>query len=363
MACRDGSLTVGKTYYYHVQACNSGGCSNYSSSASNTPISSDCTSTQMPNVASVKISAPISLVSNVVDPTVQFLPNSDEYAAYAASSVTRRNILVVELPGSGSTCGIGNFGRVAERLGFDVICVNYSNAAEQIDICTGDITCFGNISQAKLDATGPCSQPYSAGCGIDPTTKQPYVNSNPADAVTQRVSMMLQYLNNNGYNQNGTNWSAYLSGTAPQWSSIIIGGFSQGGDMGTFAGYEQSVYRVYNLSGPPQATPVNGVMTGAAYFTQMSMTTNIRSVYGLVSVNDPNYQDGDYYAVWQVLGFTAVNNDAEVKLNTATPIGLTCNSGTPSHNFSSSAMVSPDGGHADTLFLWNEDIFKFMLID
>ena len=363
MACRDGSLTPGTTYYYKVEACNANGCSSYASAVSNIPITSDCTSTQMPNLSGVKVLSPVSVPSNVVDPTVQFLPNNNEYAGYAAQSVTRRNILVVELPGSGSTCNIGTFGGVAEKLGFDVICVNYSNAAEQINICTGDINCFGNVSQAKLNATGPCSVPSSPVCGIDPTTKQPYVNSNPADAVIQRVSMMLQYLNNNGYNQNGTNWGAYFSGTTPLWSSIIIGGFSQGGDMGIFAGYENLVSRVYNLSGPPQATPVNGVMTGAAYFTQMTPVTNIRNFYGLVSTNDPLYSDGDYYAVWAVLGFTAANNDAEVKLNTSSPIGITCNTGTPSHNFSSSALISPGGGHNDTLYLWNEDVYKFLLID
>ena len=68
-------------------------------------------------------------------------------------------------------------------------------------------------------------------------------------------------------------------------------------------------------------------------------------------------------AAWSALGFTSTNNDAEVQLNTASPIGLNCNSGIPSHNFSTSALVSPGGGHTDPLNLWNEDVFKFMLID
>jgi hypothetical protein len=94
------------------------------------------------------------------------------------------------------------------------------------------------------------------------------------------------------------------------------------------------------------------------------MATSIRNVYGLVSVDDSLYQDGVFAAVWQVLGFAPANNDAEVKLNTSTPIGLNCNSGTPSHNFSTSAPVGPDGdGHDVPLYLWNEDIYKFMLID
>lgn len=103
-------------------------------------------------------------------------------------------------------------------------------------------------------------------------------------------------------------------------------------------------------------------MTGATYFSAPK-ATNIRNFYGFVSSNDLLYQQGRYQAVWQVPGFTAANNDSEVKLNTSSPVGLNCNSGTPFHNSSTSALVSPGGGHTDTLDLWNEDVFKFMLID
>ncbi len=173
---------------------------------------------------------------------------------------------------------------------------------------------------------------------------------------------MLQYLNTNGYNQNGANWGNYLSGTTPLWQNIILAGHSQGGDMSTFAAYEHVAARALNLSGPPQATLVHGVEVGASYFTSPK-ATDIRNIYGFVSTHDLRYQQGIYFAVWQLLGFTQANNDAEVKLNTGTPIGLNCNSGAPSHNFSTSALVSPGGGHNDTLYLWDEDIYKFMLID
>ena len=175
--------------------------------------------------------------------------------------------------------------------------------------------------------------------------------------------MMLQYLNTHGYNKNGTNWGNYLSGTTPLWQNILMSGFSQGGDMSTFAGYQHVIARAINLSAPPTATPVNGIEIGATYLSSHP-TTDIRHIYGLVSVHDGYYQRGVYSAVWQALGFTEANNDAEVKLNTNTPIGLNCNSGIPSHNFSTSASPGPDGnGHDATLFLWNEDIYKFMLID
>jgi len=363
-ACRDGGLTAGTYYYYQVQTCYSTGCGNFSAAVSNVPVVSDCTPDQMPNMAGVTELPSISLLSTTVDPEIQFLPNNNQYGFYASPEVPRRNILVVDLPGSDEHCpGAVSFEDTAQKLGFDVICVNYSNLDSQQDICVGDTTCFGNVSQAKLDATGLCSTPGQSGCGIDSTTGQPYYLSNSADAITQRISMMLQYLNNNGYNKNGTNWGNYLSGTTPLWQNIILFGHSQGGDMSTFAAYQQVVARAINLSAPPQATRVNGVEVGADYFTSPK-ATDLRNIYGLVSVFDLRYQDGIFSAVWQLLGFNQANNDAEVQLNTSTPIGLSCNSGTPSHNFSTSTPLPPGGnGHDDPLYLWYEDVYKFMLID
>src|SRR5450759_5103314 len=106
-ACRDGGLIVGTFYYYQVQACYSNGCSGFSASASNVPVASNCTAAQMPSMSGVKTLPPIRLLSSVVDPAIQFLPNDDQYAAYAAPSVPRRNLLLVTLPGSGGKCGGG----------------------------------------------------------------------------------------------------------------------------------------------------------------------------------------------------------------------------------------------------------------
>jgi len=363
-ACRDGNLTVGTLYYYQVQACYSKKCSNYSTTASNVPVTSNCTPAEIPNTVRVATLPAISVASNVVDPAVQFLPNNNQYAYYASTSVPRRNLLLVDLPGSDEVCpGAGALNNTAEKLGFDVICVNYSNLSEQVVICLGNPACFGNVSQAKLDATGVCSTPEQSECGLDPRTGQPYYLGNPADAITQRISMMLQYLNTHGYNQNGTNWGSYLSGTSPLWQNIILAGHSQGGAMSTFAAYEHEVARAINLSAPTQATHVSGVEVGATYLTN-TPATNIRNIYGLVSVYDGLYRQGVFSAVWQLLGFTPANSDAEVTLNTSTPAGLNCNSGVPSHNFSTSAPPGPDGnGHNATLYLFNEDIYKFMLID
>ena len=361
-ACRDKGLVVGTTYYYRVQSCNATGCGNYTAVTSNVPVNSDCTPTQIPDLTGVKAVPQIKVTSSTVDPAVTFLPNNLEYAAYAAPGIARKNKLLVFLSGSGDACGgVGVLGQIGVNLGFDFMCVNYSNAVSALNICD-DTSCFGNLFQAKLDATGPCSIANGPDCGTDPNTGQPYVNSNPADAITQRISMMLQYLNNNGYNANGTDWSSYLSGTTPDWTRIVLSGWSQGGSLATYTGYKLPVARVINLSAPPLAILVGGVMTAADFFS-VPPVTNIRNFYGFVHTRDQLYMIGRFQAVWTAAGFTDLNNDAELRLNTASPVGLNCNAGIPSHNFSTSAPVSRDGAHGDVNELWNEDVLKYMLID
>jgi len=362
-ACRDKGLTVGTTYYYRVQACNATACSNFTAVTSNVPVKSDCTPAQMPDLSGANALPLIQVSASKVDPAVTFLPNDPEFADYATPGTLRKNKLLVFLSGSGGACGgIGVIGQIGVHLGYDAMCVNYSNTASAINICKGDTTCFANVFQAKLDGTGPCSIANGPHCGIDPVTGQPYVNSNPADALTQRLTKMLQYLNNNGFNANGTVWGSYLSGTAPDWTRIVLSGWSQGGSLATYTAYKLPISRAINISAPPLATLVGGVMTAADFFSDPPVT-NIRNIYGLVHTRDPLYTTGRFNAVWSAAGLTDVNNDGEVQLNTSTAVGLNCNVGIPSHNFSTSAPDGPFGPHDDTNSLWNEDVLKYMLID
>jgi hypothetical protein len=362
-ACRDKGLTVGTTYYYRVQACNASTCSAFTAVNSNVPVSSDCTTAQMPDLSGMKELPQVQLQSSTVDPAVTFLPNDPEFAGYPSVGTVRKDKLVVFLSGSGGACGgVGVIGHIGVRLGFDAMCINYSNVATAINICKGDTACFANVFQAKLDATGPCSIANGPHCGIDPTTGQPYVNSNPADAITQRITKMLEYLDANGFNANGTVWSSYLKNGAPDWSRIILSGWSQGGSLATYTAYHLPIARAINVSAPPLATLVGGVMTAADFFSDPP-ATNIRNIYGLVHTRDQLYTSGRFRAVWNAAGMTDVNNDGEVQLNTSTPVGLNCNVGIPSHNFSTSAADGPYGPHDDANELWNEDVMKYMLID
>jgi len=354
------------------------------------------------------------------------------------SALGFQNKLVVSLPGSEGLCNGGNFLWVAQNLGYDTLCVNYDNNNEQESICdqshfTGTMqqieaavaACFTLISQAKLNFTGPCimnnGMAGAPACGVDSddtkagkTTPYYYVNS-VYDAVTPRLTLMLYYLWCNTTNTFGTSWQNYLlfkgnpittscpntqqtasiiTNYSPKWSSIILSGFSQGGDMSTFADYYYATTstpafldRAINLSAPPSADPVSTTVIAAGYLNSMP-TSLLPSIFGLISANDPHYCIGgtaakpfnasDYQAVWTAMGFTSANGEGESDFNYSASNPQPCPTNGPNvppnpqstlktahHNLVNWAPVNEPGGagHTDTLFLWNEDFYEFMLIE
>ena len=153
--------------------------------------------------------------------------------------------------------------------------------------------------------------------------------------------------------------------------------------MSTFAAYEDPVSRVINLSAPPQATTVNNVMKAATYFTQLGSghpIKGVQSVFGLVSTNDSSHYDPPnvspptvsvYEAVWQALGYNLTyQSDYDVVLSYQDiphPVkqALVCNPNDEplAYNFAIDTPVSPGGGHVDPTYIWNEDIYIYMLLD
>jgi hypothetical protein len=319
----------------------------------------------------------------------------------------------------------------------------FTGPTQQIE---GDVAaCFTAISQAKLNfhpvtltvngvpTTIDCTKYNGQNatlCGQDKsgnayTNKMDNLNNNfyvysQYDAVVPRLTMMLYWLWCNAQvSSNGmysTYWQTYLlnhgatistttacpnnaqtasilTNYSPNWSSIILSGFSQGGDMSTFADYyfatsspPSFVDRVVNLSAPPAAAAVSDVVVPASYLSSIPVGI-IPSINGLVSANDSHYCVGDkgldnasiYQANWVAMGFTAANHDGEYDLNynSANPVFCTTSptvppnsqssfsSGSTSHNFVDWAPINQPGntGHTDPLFIWNEDVYEFMLID
>ncbi len=350
------------------------------------------------------------LTTGKVTPDAQYMLGDPVFAAYynpgpPGYTITPKHVLLVQLPGSRGSCTYSPLMYTAQNLGFDAICVNYSNYTQQETICNGDPDCFYYITEAKFDGTGPCTHWQGAWyvhCGIDPYTSTQYYNYT-YDAVLHRVTTMLHYLSctidNNGgnYDTQNTKWLAYYlaPGTTcattdptPNWSKIIMAGFSQGGDMATYtAGLEDAngtpIVRAINLSAPPQATvsSVTGNQTGATYLNGWFPGSTIRNVFGLVSANDDHYRTKQgnnqlsvYQAVWNAMGFTpgAPNYDGEWDLNcnvdsqafcySQNPQGLSC-SMNHSDNFVNFAKTNPGGtGHDDPNYIWNQDMFEFMLL-
>ncbi len=440
--CHDNNsgagLAPGTVYFYRVEACsgNTPPCPNgyTTSAASNTPVTCNCTqgstTSQIPPMIwhdtsggknsweSLVPPKPTRVAANVVDKQVVYGPTATEL--YAASNpgvaglypIASQEKLLVELPGSGSSCSYSAMMYTAQNLGFDTICVNYSNKSKQETICAGNPGCFYYVTEAKFDASGPCGVPNtnSTDCGEDPypgPSPAPYSNGQH-DAVYSRILTMLEYLTGNTgtnpCNVSSSPWGQYLlaqhqtetgSYCALNWSQIILGGWSQGGDMATYAaGLEASngtpLVRAINWSAPPQATVANNRMTAATYLKGWFPGTSIRSVFGLVSANDDHYQTlqganalSVYQAVWNTMGFTpgspAYDGQADLNCTTATnslcnvPIsagvqGLSC-TGTPvpSNNIVNFAAVNPysnpPDGHPDTIYIWNQDIYEYMLLD
>lgn len=407
-ACRHPGLQVTNPptyYYYEVAACNAQNvCSTYgtTSNASNTPISCNCTSDQIPTMIDPSTGGNLLAPHPLRVPTCDTLPfniydicnslyenTTVEIAAFHNTNysfIPNRDTLLIWLPGSTSTCRYSEIMYTAQNLGFDAICVNYSNASQQDNICSGDPNCFYYIDKAKFDGTGPCTlnNTDSQDCGIDPKTNQPFGIAY-YDAVLYRIDWMLAYLANLYPNDN---WPHYLNGSAPNWNKIILGGTSQGGVMATYAaGLENAngtpFIRALNQSAPPLATPVNGTMTAATYLAGPPAwfdSTTIRNVYGFVSANDFRYNNtqtyGDSYfdAAWKAMGFISANHDAEWDMNCSAssqqacliqPQGLYCGtqSNPASDNLVTFGAQSVEGGHHDPERIWNQDVFEFMILD
>jgi hypothetical protein len=117
-------------------------------------------------------------------------------------------------------------------------------------------------------------------------------------------------------------------------------------------------------------------MTPASYFLQ-SDKSGIQSIFGLVSANDtahyvaPAGTVSVYEAVWQALGYSyTYENDYDVVfsyIDVPHPVhlGLICNPNDEplANNFAIDTPVSQGGGHNDPRYIWNEDLYVYMLLD
>jgi hypothetical protein len=154
----------------------------------------------------------------------------------------------------------------ASAIGFHAIGLTYSNSVTVATRCASDLTCYGTVRRNTLDGSDSSSD-------SDVT---------PGDSVQQRLVALLDYLAR-AYPSGA--WGDFVAGGSPRWSSIVIGGHSQGGGLAAFTATVDPVAGVVMFSSPEDAT-AGAVPHPAAWLSQTSLTPVARYA-GFDSVSDP----------------------------------------------------------------------------
>lgn len=173
--------------------------------------------------------------------------NTDSNYVYINTSVTKKNILVVHLPGSfGEPKRATLFGTLAADLGFHSIGLMYPNIPTVGSFCTNssDPNCFENVRREIVE-------------GVDYSSNL-IINSN--ESILSRTKKLLVYLNANYPSEN---WGQYLDiNNNLDFSKIIFSGHSQGGGHAAIIAKYYPIKRAICFSSPkdwrniPDAPPL-----------------------------------------------------------------------------------------------------------
>lgn len=163
------------------------------------------------------------------DPAIT-LADKPHYVAYDPQAAGAQ--LFVFLPGTGGTPGRTPLLDTAIEQGYRAISLSYPNipAVAQVCVASGDRLCAAKFRQKRV-------------FGSNETWD---IAGTPADSIVNRLTKLLQYLA--ATDKNGR-WDEYLSGGAPRWNRIAVGGQSQGGGMAAFLAKKRAIARVITFSG------------------------------------------------------------------------------------------------------------------
>ena len=214
----------------------------------------------------------------------------DDHYAHYDTHVAARGRLLVHLPGSyGKPVNSLRYLKAVAAAGDHVIGLRYPNTWEVMDLCASatELSCFENV---RLEI-------------IDGTDRSSLVAVNAANSIINRLTRMLQYLDQN-YPTEG--WGQYLIGGQPDWSRIAMSGHSQGGGHAAVIGKYYMLDRVLMFGAPGDS---NG--NGIAPWQNRNHVTLTAGYYGF-----NHYRDAwpMKLAVWTLLGLAdygaAVDIDA-----------------------------------------------------
>lgn len=186
------------------------------------------------------------------------------------ASVSRKNILSVFYPGTGSSpCEIGAILQQGATRGYHVIGLSYPNGEAVNSLCNQgdarlDTSCFENLRNEVVT-------------GADVS---PYVSVDVANSIEGRLLSLLQYL---VASRPGEGWEQFITGNSINWNLVYVGGHSQGSGHAAYHGKRRAVARVSIYSGVSdyslQFSSLPTWMGGA-------QTAPANSYYGLIHEND-----------------------------------------------------------------------------
>ena len=212
-----------------------------------------------------------------------------------SASVTAKDKLFIFLPG---TSGVPDYYRLIVRSGaakgFHALGLNYPNAeAVGVTCLAHDTSCFYDVRREII--TG--------------TDRGPLVSVNSANSIVTRIVKLVTYLNTTYPNEG---WGQYVSGGAPVWSKIVVGGHSQGGGHAGVMAKLYPMARACYFSSPPDYSVTADAP--ASWVTMPNVTPASRQ-YGFGNINDTLVPYDKMLPIWQGLGLGAFGVPVSVDSN------------------------------------------------
>lgn len=240
--------------------------------------------TPTPAPVSFGIVAPASIESGI---NVAY--NANDY--FSTPIATPKNKLFVFLPGTGGVpSAIQGILREGARRGYHVIGLTYDNGTEVNQYCASstDASCWGNVRNEII-------------YGQDTS---PLVTVSAADSVVGRLNALLSYLTTTYPNQG---WDRYFSAGSPVWSTIVVGGHSQGAGDAAYLAKGESLAGVCTFDSPDDGN----ARAGAASWLSTPSTTSVTLQYGFTNMDDSVAGYNGVTGNWSLLGFPGIPFDVD----------------------------------------------------
>ncbi len=246
--------------------------------------------------------------------------NTNRYHwVYAPSSPDNR--LAVLFPGtSGYPNGYQKISQELANAGMHVIVLNYKNGTATHGLCDGerlsDPNCFRKYRSEVVfgaNVADPDGNAYSSS----------NVTVNQWNSVMNRTLKLVNYLKNNyasqGWGQfQSTSWNSTYIAYNPTWSTVTMGGHSQGGGVALYLGKFYALDGVAMLSAPQDGWDESGIIYSPNWITEGGFDTILGEIIGFDHETEENNMTAIQTTNWLSLGLPGPIVDTDV---TSPPYG------------------------------------------